>query len=1829
MHRFVIPTLCVVLFIHLNLFSCTTATNISLVASGPVAQSAFVGDYDYDTGLWYLAGPSFLFEWDPTTAQITTQLAVPAMPVEFTSMGFPSDPRSVQVVRWKRDGLFDRKFVVVCNDAMMFVALLDSNGLSSNQTLVPSVIFDLYPSNLGTLKSCAAHINQNGMLQVWAFTKEGDPTPGSATFYQLSPISVESLNQPGWVSQKYLYSPCPQPLAFIIKSSLNTGVFTCDGVVDAPFRSFATFSLNQPADQTVLTLSGISNRFSTSPLALAPVPQADSLFLLTYSQNLFAVWPFSWNAQTQTFDTQALFSLAFETPFTGRVDPLSSRLFTVSQTSNSALWQIRRASTTGFEVLATIPTRSLGQVVSFAVDGPRNRAYLVTRNSTLGTVGYEILQLATCPASGNCSACLSADKIFCSWCATTSSASCSYLADCQASAGVRLRLATCPVPTEANPPSAASTGGSVVTMYGTALVNDSSTSCIFSGSSFNSSSSASYQIDGSVTCVVPEAPTAGSYALRLGYGSAPISDNALAFTYYDCSQFTNCSACAAMANKDCVWCALDAVCSSRFTRPNVCPTPFAAVVDSSADTVLKCARLLSASPPSELDTPPAGSKVTISASYLVNSTSGWECQFGDFAVVPAAVDLLASTISCDIPAHPQAPFRGSISLSVLYRSTPYALNVLDFYYYNCGLAATDCSACVNAAQPRCSWCLSQKACLVVGSSSAQTCPDLSASQCPSTTPIPGSSYFNEQAVVTIVSGPFTSVAANTYQCDFGTFGVVVATRINTTALQCTAPSVALGGLSIVDTPLTIIHNNTIYSRAPLPFRFYDCSGTNCSSCAGTLMPKCSWCFSEAYCDLETVVSGSSCAAPVTRCPQVTSLSSTVAAAHGNLTLDVVGTRFFSTLSYNCTFVSSNSSVTPVTVVAQYSSTTQLKCTTPAFAAAGDWSVNVFSGAQLLESPLPLRVINCNQQTQCSACTQTSQCSWCPAVPFCAKTGIDSCSSGIGLNSCPTISSAAPNASEIWRPRSVIVEGTLLDRAVFGNSIDSLVCTFGPSFDDLAPSTQVVGPVTGLPALQCQTPLQPTPFSVNVGVSIIDLNGRVVPYVSGPSFEFFDCRRALDCTTCSASASSRCGWCLSSDSCTPSEQCPTQFWTRSSCPIVVSVQPTFADISAETLVTVTGTRFDAGFDLMCSFDGSTVNATVISETQVTCTPPRRGSAGFASVSIVKRGQQASFSATSATFEYISCNRNSPTPLKTCRSCIPPPDSRCGWCLLDQKCAPQSSCVGSAANVTYLTAACPSISSVSPTSAIGPNSTTIIVTGSLFQQVAGLTCKFGNLLAPSATVLNSSAVACVTPTLPSLSSDQAVQLTLVVDGNEFAEGSLGFTFMPYNPPQAPFNSSNVPTQDGGILSDRPPAWIFVIIALAIVIVIAIAVAVIVIYIRRRRSESQLTPPDYDAIAYANNTRLMYTIPTDRAEKVLDIAPLLLANNFKIPIMLASMSSAGEDDLLSRALVFATLKSGRALDLLLALIDHEIEVANVEQEGELFRSNSLACKCFTVYSKVIGLEWLWKTLARAVNSLNHAGELEDAKAGKAEAGEAPLADVGLLEVDPERLAEKLEQDVVDANILAEVASSQYQLLLYCGRIFKRLVDSMDNVPHEFRTVAARVKQGVAKKFTKNNADYKAVGAFFFLRFVCPAVMTPQVYGLLANPPAETSQRYFVLISKVLQNLANETLPGDKEEYMAPMNGFVQENLDSLHKLIEDLADDSGNDPAAHELARNVPADIYGSSLAHLHTFMVEHDDDMDKKFGRSDDSVQDIRTTTNDIGPVFKSQSSAAAQKKKKGK
>jgi Ras GTPase-activating protein 3 len=48
-----------------------------------------------------------------------------------------------------------------------------------------------------------------------------------------------------------------------------------------------------------------------------------------------------------------------------------------------------------------------------------------------------------------------------------------------------------------------------------------------------------------------------------------------------------------------------------------------------------------------------------------------------------------------------------------------------------------------------------------------------------------------------------------------------------------------------------------------------------------------------------------------------------------------------------------------------------------------------------------------------------------------------------------------------------------------------------------------------------------------------------------------------------------------------------------------------------------------------------------------------------------------------------------------------------------------------------------------------------------------------------------------------------------------------------------------------------------------------------------------------------------------------------------------------------------------------------------------------------------------------------------------------------------------------------------------------------------------------------YTAVTGFFFLRFVCPALLNPVLFGLVSEQPSSSVQRDLMLIAKTIQSL------------------------------------------------------------------------------------------------------------------
>jgi len=222
---------------------------------------------------------------------------------------------------------------------------------------------------------------------------------------------------------------------------------------------------------------------------------------------------------------------------------------------------------------------------------------------------------------------------------------------------------------------------------------------------------------------------------------------------------------------------------------------------------------------------------------------------------------------------------------------------------------------------------------------------------------------------------------------------------------------------------------------------------------------------------------------------------------------------------------------------------------------------------------------------------------------------------------------------------------------------------------------------------------------------------------------------------------------------------------------------------------------------------------------------------------------------------------------------------------------------------------------------------------------------------------------------------------------------------------------------------------------------------------------------------------------------------------------------------------------------------------------------------------LPYLWRTLALPIHELNDLGSgdasltPQSTKYETAVIGMSSIMSPSSMEVDPNKMDEGSDASV---NIL--------QLMLISQKLFAAIARSVNSIPPQLRMIYGHIRKEVERKFPDH--VYKSVAGFLFLRFICPSILAPHVYGLLNEPPNQDCQRYLILLSKTLQNLALGTLPGRKEEYMEKMNEFITSNQDLLHKFIDEVTqpvDISDVEPT------ELPRGLESNSLAYLHHHMI----------------------------------------------
>lgn len=1579
-----------------------------------------------------------------------------------------------------------------------------------------------------------------------------------------------------------------------------------------------------------------------------------------------------------------------------------------------------------------------------AVDYPTKTFALPV--STAAPVSIVVASLYNCSAATTCSQC-SIMSSYCSWCATSSGASCTDTPQC---ASPSLAISTCPTVSTSTPASISSEGNTSLTIAGsgftalqTLLESRGGVYCLVVDNSTSATGSRSLSkmtvfSDSLARCNVNPLSTVAtsgvsevSFTFALSSGTPILQSTLYSLPIYSCQTTSLCSDCASIQRPDCRWCESDSVCLPRLTNAT-CPTALSPIVSYYAVSTT-CALLQSITPTSTpthfQQEPTATQSLQIQADFP-NATSGWSCVFGSgLATTAGTLNFATKTITCPIAVVPMAAAEVNVSVQVKLGSNFFGSNSLFLRYYNCS-ALSNCSGCLDDNRPYCSWCLSSASCTGMATASSSGCTETTAppslpsspsaaltpassrlSTCPTAAISPPSIKIGSAAsTVTVVGGPFLS--SGTYSCHFviGTTPTTTnpASYINSTAISCTAPALAsYAPATFVDAEVTVLLGASTLYLGPVPLRYYSCGNApNCSACADPLHTECGWCMSTSSCGEIAGLTCSGTAVPHGSCPSVSSVTPKAAAYQGGRTMTLTG-AFSEEGDYMCWFRGPRNASTSTSIPSEYrialttyNSTATIvddntiTCPSPLVTGPGygDYDVSVLyrADASVNFTAFPtyasIYVTNCLLMSNCSQCFAglPTECKWCTADASCQHTSASSCvlsKTTTSASMCPSISNIFPLQAQAFSRTIITIQGS--------NLIDSRILPYLRCSSDNFNVMGVISNATlpgGSSQLQCPTHPNSgagvSPFRLITTAGVSGLFARYTdPSTQLPyAFNTYDCLASTTCDQCMHNVNRGiCGWCSASHRCTDSASCSNSAtWSNSTCPRVTQLSKTEfdqTDIGASLQVSVSNLALSASLSLGCSFTSPSgqvtyTNATTVSLVTgtVTCpigSSPLAGVAGLASVQVVNAANADSSSSTAPAHnaftsnvgdvynviesdaEYIVCS-NATTATTTCGACLnaltrDSIDSRCGWCVYEGACGIASSCTaGSPLNAFQTTAMdCATVTDVNPKTGPSTGNTLLTITGSGFVQSSRLRCMFGTTLT-SVTFVNSNQLTCLSPSSSISSGTVGLSFSLVlltespsssskrsdeVIGVSRAEAADSTPYVVFAEPTAPimFNVNYVaPSKKANL------GWIAA--PVILVLLLIVAVILILVYLRRRNSQPKLTPPDYPLYVFAGNSRLSKPVPMEDRPLLDDLVVLLAENSYALAHALRRTCSSSDDDILGRALIFSAYPNGFALDLLINMI--ELEVRASQMEGELFRSSSLPCKMYSVYAKIIGAPYLWRTLARAIHTLDEAGQAEDARQSGSSGGSGPpstghvsMMDLGTLEVDPERLADKLEKEVDDA-ILSDVAIYQYELLLKTGRIFKKVMDSVDTVPRELRVIARRVMTFVQAKYPNNHMDYKGVCAFFFLRFICPAVMTPQVYGVLEHSPGETSQRYFVLISKTLQSLANDMLPSQKEAYMAKMDEFVVDNRDALREFVDDLCtiqehaaggnsghviiDDAGNhnnrDPRLV-----VPEDLYYASLAFLHEQYMTHRDAVQNHFktiheeeflGRVDEAMVAIR-------------------------
>lgn len=244
---------------------------------------------------------------------------------------------------------------------------------------------------------------------------------------------------------------------------------------------------------------------------------------------------------------------------------------------------------------------------------------------------------------------------------------------------------------------------------------------------------------------------------------------------------------------------------------------------------------------------------------------------------------------------------------------------------------------------------------------------------------------------------------------------------------------------------------------------------------------------------------------------------------------------------------------------------------------------------------------------------------------------------------------------------------------------------------------------------------------------------------------------------------------------------------------------------------------------------------------------------------------------------------------------------------------------------------------------------------------------------------------------------------------------------------------------------------------------------------------------------------------------------------------------------------------------------EISDASRYAEVLRRNSCATRALSIYAKSRGSNYLIKTLREPLQELDE--------------------DMKWFEI--ERLTPESE------NVEDQVSA----FLKYLVKVVDKISKSLDYFPKELIHICQTIYKSVEAKFP----DYSSisVGSFVFLRFIGPALVTPDSEDILTYCDSR-SRRSFITIAKVIQAMANNT-----EGYLKwPTLQPHLEILAECKKKISNFLDSICNYDKPIEIPVRTDGEARRYDYNYLHKFIYLYDYNLRTEILSDIQSINELR-------------------------